>query len=310
MWAAAQLAPPFESACSAPPRRPQRRPATDYEKQDKIGEGTFGTVHRAVVVATGKVVAIKKLKKTQGTDVATLREIMLLQELRHPNVVELVEVYVHKAQISLVFEFCATDLEAVIKDRTKVLDNTTIRSYLRGTLCGLAHCHANWILHRDMKPGNVLLDSAGEVKLADFGLARFCGSPERKFTGQVVTRWYRAPELLFGAKFYGPSVDLWSVGCILAELLQRVPFFPGTSDIDQLSKVFSTLGTPNTSDWPNVSSLPDYVAFEPTVGTPLSSIFGAAGPDAVSLLQALLTFCPAKRITAEDALQHPFCSGS
>jgi cyclin-dependent kinase 7 len=205
-------------------------PYEDYEKQGHLGEGTFGVVTKAVRRAGGEVVAIKKLRSRaakEGTELATLREIMLLHELKHPNVCELMEVYVHNGAISLVFEFCSTDLEVLIKDRDWRIDPARVKGYMLGTLRGLAFCHASWVLHRDMKPGNLLISPSGVVKLADFGLARLFGSPERKLTGQVVTRWYRAPEVLFGAKFYGPPVDLWSVGCIFAELLTRVPYFPG-----------------------------------------------------------------------------------
>ena len=176
---------------------------------------------RALRHETGETVAIKKIRtraSKTGTDLSTLREIMLLHELQHRHVITLHEVYVHNNSLNLVFEFCTTDLEHVIKDKKMVLTKPHIKAYLQGTFRGLAYCHASWVLHRDLKPGNLLLTADGVVKLADFGLARAFGSPDRKFTGQVVTRWYRAPELLFGAKFYGSPVDLWSVGCILMEL--------------------------------------------------------------------------------------------
>lgn len=292
-------------------------PAASYEKGVWIGEGAFGVVTKAKQSSTGRTVAIKKLRTpkgshTRGADLATLREIMLLQEIRHANVIELIEVYCHNQSISLVFEFCVTDLEHVIKDSTKfpVLELKDIQGYLLGCMRGLAHCHANWILHRDLKPGNLLLDAHGVVKLADFGLARFFASPERKYTGQVVTRWYRAPEILFGAKFYGPAIDMWSVGLILAELLLRIPLIPGTSDIDQLSRIFTAFGTPDETSWPGVSSLPDYIPFQPSPPTPIKSMFQAATNETISLLQGLLTLNPGERITAEKALQHRFFKGS
>ena len=285
-------------------------PVADYEKQGVLGEGTFGVVTKAVHSQTRAVVAIKKLRSRafskEGTGVATLREIMLLQELRHENVIDLIEVFVHHGAISLVFEYCTADLEAVIKDREVLLDPPRIKGYLLGTLRGLAHCHESWVLHRDLKPGNLLLTPDGDVKLADFGLARLFGSPERKYTGQVVTRWYRAPEILFGAKFYGPSVDLWSVGCIFAELLTRVPYFPGETDIAQLSKVFTVLGTPTEESWPGVSSLPDYIGFKPQEPTPLRSLFSAASEAALDLLGQLLTLNPGARISAPAALEHSY----
>jgi len=279
--------------------------AADYEKLGVVGEGTFGVVSRARQRSSGRVVAIKKIRSRglkNGTDLATLREVMLLNELHCPYVIELTEVYTHNSNLHLVFEFCEIDLEHVIKDKTMPLDAARIKGYLRDTLRGLGFCHSNWVIHRDLKPGNLLLSAEGVVKLADFGLARFFGSPNRKFTGQVVTRWYRPPELLFGAKFYGSSVDIWSVGCIFAELLLRAPLFPGSSDIDQLSRIFTALGTPDAESWPGVTSLPDYVPFQPVPGTPLASIFTAATPDAHELLSQLLTYSPTSRATAEQAL--------
>ena len=285
-------------------------PASDYERQKLIGEGTFGKVHKAVVTATGEIVAIKKLIKTmsskEGAELSMLREIMLLQELKHENVIDLIEVFVHHGSISLVFEFCDADLEAVIKDSSRHLSIAQVKGYLLGTLRGVAFCHANWVLHRDLKPGNLLLTSSGGIKVADFGLARFFGSPERRYTGQVVTRWYRAPELLFGAKFYGPSVDLWSVGCIFAELLLRAPYFPGNSDIEQLSRIFTGLGTPTEETWPGVTALPDYIPFHPQPGKPLREVFSAASDEALDLLQQLLTLHPGARIRASAALDHAY----
>lgn len=284
-------------------------PASDYRKLENLGEGTFGVVTKAEKSDTGEIYAIKKIRgraSKTGQDQPTLREIMLLQELRHDNVIRLQEVYVHNGNLNLVFEFCRTDLERVIQDKAMVLDAARIKAYVLGTLRGLAYCHESWVLHRDMKPGNLLLSEDGVVKLADFGLARVFGSPDRKFTGQVVTRWYRAPEILFGAKFYGSAVDLWSVGCIFAELMLRVPYFPGTSDIDQLARVFTALGTPDESTWPGLTSLPDYVAFQPVPGTPFRDVFTAADDESLSLLAKLLTFSPSERVSAADALKHPY----
>ena len=282
-----------------------------YERQNLLGEGTFGRVYRARQLATDRVVAIKKLLNSrnakEGTTLSTLREIMLLQELKHEHVIDMVEAFAHNGNIHLVFEFCATDLEAVIKDTARYeLDAAKVKGYLQGTLRGVAHLHSAWVMHRDLKPGNLFLTPEGVVKVGDFGLARFYGSPERRYTGQVVTRWYRAPEILFGAKFYGTSIDVWSVGAVFAELLLRVPYFPGNSDIEQLSCIFTARGTPTEETWPGVSSLPDYIAFQPQKGQPLRELFTAASDDALALLHACLTLCPGERITAKAALQHAY----
>ncbi|KAG9488161.1 hypothetical protein GDO78_007781 [Eleutherodactylus coqui] len=190
-----------------------------------------------------------------GINRTALREIKLLQELSHPNIIGLLDAFGHKSNISLVFDFMETDLEAIIRDTSLVLTPAHIKSYMLMTLQGLEYLHHLWILHRDLKPNNLLLDENGVLKLADFGLAKSFGSPNRVYTHQVVTRWYRSPELLFGARMYGVGVDMWAVGCILAELLLRVPFLPGDSDLDQLTKIFETLGTPTEEQWP-VSILP------------------------------------------------------
>ncbi|XP_043441505.1 cyclin-dependent kinase 7 isoform X5 [Prionailurus bengalensis] len=185
-----------------------------------------------------------------GINRTALREIKLLQELSHPNIIGLLDAFGHKSNISLVFDFMETDLEVIIKDNSLVLTPSHIKAYMLMTLQGLEYLHQHWILHRDLKPNNLLLDENGVLKLADFGLAKSFGSPNRAYTHQVVTRWYRAPELLFGARMYGVGVDMWAVGCILAELLLRVPFLPGDSDLDQLTRIFETLGTPTEEQWP------------------------------------------------------------
>lgn len=148
------------------------------------------------------------------------------------------DVFGYKSNVSLVFDFMDTDLEVIIKDSNIVLTAANIKAYMIQTLQGLDYLHFNWILHRDLKPNNLLVNSEGVLKIGDFGLAKFFGSPNRINTHQVVTRWYRAPELLYGARLYGTAIDMWAVGCILAELLLRVPFLPGESDLDQLTRIF------------------------------------------------------------------------
>ncbi|XP_036264738.1 cyclin-dependent kinase 7 isoform X5 [Pipistrellus kuhlii] len=251
--------------------------AKRYEKLDFLGEGQFATVYKARDKNTNQIVAIKKIKlghrseAKDGINRTALREIKLLQELSHPNIIGLLDAFGHKSNISLVFDFMETDLE-------------------------------------DLKPNNLLLDENGVLKLADFGLAKSFGSPNRAYTHQVVTRWYRAPELLFGARMYGVGVDMWAVGCILAELLLRVPFLPGDSDLDQLTRIFETLGTPTEEQWPDMCSLPDFVTFKSFPGVPLPHIFSAAGDDLLALIQGLFLFNPCTRITATQALKTKYFS--
>ena len=224
-----------------------------YIKGAALGEGTFGVVTKAEDTVTHKIVAIKKIrlgKYKEGVNFTAIREIKLLQELRHPHVIELVDCFPHKRNLNLVFECCESDLEAVIKDKFLNLGTNAVKSYLQMTLKAVAYCHASWVLHRDLKPNNLLIAPNGALKLADFGLARVFGSPNRKFTHQVFARWYRAPELLADCKGYGKALDVWAVGCIMAELLSRTPFLPGSSDIDQLGRTYAALGTPTELTWP------------------------------------------------------------
>jgi len=281
-----------------------------YEKIDFLGEGQFATVYKAKDTQDdNKIVAVKKIKVGQRSEAAdginrtALREIKLLQELKHENIIGLVDVFGHKSNISLVYEFCDTDLELIIKDSSLVLQRGHVKSYMMQTLKGLEYLHANWILHRDMKPNNLLIDTKGVLKIADFGLAKLYGSPSRVYTHQVVTRWYRCPELLFGARNYGVGVDIWAAGCILAELLLRVPFFPGESDLEQLAKIFQVRGTPTKDTWPGLTDLPDYIAYETYAAQPLRGIFTAAGDDLLLLLERLLSLNPLTRCTAGEALQ-------
>ncbi|KAL1765958.1 cyclin-dependent kinase 7 [Sigmodon hispidus] len=264
--------------------------AKRYEKLDFLGVGQFATVYKARDKNTNQIVAIKKIKlghrseAKDGINRTALREIKLLQDLSHPNIIGLLDAFGHKSNISLVFDFMETDLE------------------------GLEYLHQHWILHRDLKPNNLLLDENGVLKLADFGLAKSFGSPNRAYTHQVVTRWYRAPELLFGARMYGVGVDMWAVGCILAELLLRVPFLPGDSDLDQLTRIFETLGTPTEEQWPDMCSLPDYVTLKSFPGIPLQHIFIAAGDDLLDLIQGLFLFNSCTRITVSQTLKTKYFS--
>nr|P51953.1 RecName: Full=Cyclin-dependent kinase 7; AltName: Full=40 kDa protein kinase; AltName: Full=CDC2/CDK2,4-activating kinase; AltName: Full=Cell division protein kinase 7; AltName: Full=P40 MO15 [Carassius auratus]BAA07611.1 MO15/cdk7 kinase [Carassius auratus]prf//2003216A cdc2-related protein p40 MO15 [Carassius auratus] len=284
-----------------------------YEKLDFLGEGQFATVYKARDKTTNTIVAIKKIKVGHRTEAkdginrTALREIKLLQELSHPNIIGLLDAFGHKSNISLLC-FMETDLEVIIKDTSLVLTPANIKAYILMSLQGLEYMHNHWILHRDLKPNNLLLDENGVLKLADFGLAKAFGSPNRVYTHQVVTRWYRAPELLFGARMYGVGVDMWAVGSILAELLLRVPFLAGDSDLDQLTGIFEALGTPTEETWPGMSNLPDYVSFKLFPGTPLEHIFSAAGDDLLELLKGLFTFNPCTRTTASQALKMRYFS--
>ncbi|KAH7549377.1 hypothetical protein ACOSP7_025873 [Xanthoceras sorbifolium] len=290
-----------------------KKVADRYLKREVLGEGTYGVVYKAIDTKTGQTVAIKKIrlgKQKEGVNFTALREIKLLKELKDPNIIELIDAFPHKGNLHLVFEFMETDLETVIRNTNIFLSPADIKSYMQMTLKGLAFCHKKWVLHRDMKPNNLLIGPHGQLKLADFGLARIFGSPDRKFTHQVFARWYRAPELLFGAKQYGAGVDVWAAGCIFAELLNRRPFLQGTSDIDQLGKIFAALGTATASQWPDLAYLPDYVEYQYVAAPPLRSLFPTASDDALDLLSKMLTYDPKARITAQQALEHRYFSSA
>ncbi|KXJ74709.1 cyclin-dependent kinase 7 [Aedes albopictus] len=285
-----------------------------YEKIDFLGEGQFATVYKARDVETSEIVAVKKIKignreeAADGINRTALREIKLLHELHHENIIGLLDVFGHKSNVSLVFDFMDTDLEIIIKDPKILLTPANIKSYMIQTLKGLEYLHHHWILHRDLKPNNLLISGSGILKIGDFGLAKFFASPNRMNTNQVVTRWYRCPELLFGARQYGTGVDIWAVGCILAELLLRVPFLPGESDLDQLTRIFQVMGTPTDENWPDVKSLPDFVQYKLFPPIPLRDIFTAASDDLLDLANKLLALFPLNRCTCTEALKMPYFS--
>ncbi|XP_022889811.1 cyclin-dependent kinase D-1-like [Olea europaea var. sylvestris] len=288
-----------------------KKVADRYLKREMLGEGTYGVVYKAIDTKTEQTVAIKKIrlgKQKEGVNFTALREIKLLKELNDPNIIKLIDAFPHKGNLHLVFEFMETDLEAVIRDRNIVLSPADIKSFLQMTLKGLAFCHKKWVLHRDMKPNNLLIGADGQLKLADFGLARIFGSPDRRLTHQVFARWYRAPELLFGAKQYGPGVDVWAAACIFAELLLRRPFLQGNSDIDQLGKIFAALGTPKPPQWQDMIYLPDYVEYQYVPGQSISALFPMASDDALDLLSKMFTYDPKARISAQRALEHRYFS--
>lgn len=280
-----------------------------WAKDQKIGEGTYAVVYRGREMATGRKVAIKKIKMGQfkdGLDMSALREVKYLRELKHQNVIELLDVFSSKKNLNLVLEFLETDLELVIKDRSLVFLPADIKSWIAMTFRGLEFCHRNFILHRDLKPNNLLIAADGQLKIADFGLARDAADPGYKMTCQVITRWYRPPELLFGCRYYSSAVDVWSVGCIFAELMLRTPYLPGESDMDQLRTTFRALGTPTEEDWPGHTKLPDYVTVGQFPRTPLRDLFTAASADCLNLLSKCLIYEPRRRISAKDALNHPY----
>jgi cyclin-dependent kinase len=313
-----------------------------YKKIEKIGEGTYGVVYKAIRVPidetmnngsnksqqkqqqqnnNGELVAVKKIRldnENEGVPCTAIREIALLKELnQHPNIVQLLDVIHSEKKLTLVFEYLDQgDLRTYMNMFGKpYLPYPTVVSFMYQLLKGLANCHAKGILHRDLKPQNLLINKNGELKLADFGLARAFGIPVKKLTHEVVTLWYRSPDVLLGNHNYGPDIDIWSVGCIFVEMMNGSPLFAGESEEIQLLKIFKVLGTPTTQTWPGIVDMPNYDML--SKGAELANVFYPAiplenvckrfsnHPEALDLAQKMLRIDPALRISAADALNHP-----
>ncbi|KAG0198157.1 Cyclin-dependent kinase 3 [Mortierella sp. GBA30] len=285
-----------------------------YQKMEKIGEGTYGVVYKATEKETGRTVALKKIRlenEDEGVPSTAIREISLLKELRHDNVVQLLDIVHDDTKLYLVFEFLDLDLkkymDGVYNATGTGLPMDQVKRYLFQMILGIEFCHSRRILHRDLKPQNLLIDDKQNLKLADFGLARAFGIPLRTYTHEVITLWYRAPEILLGSRHYSTAVDMWSIGCIFAEMITKRPLFPGDSEIDELFRIFKSRGTPNDNIWPGVSMLKDWKASFPQWDRqPLEPLLPTLSPEGIDLLTQMIEYDPARRISAKRALQHPF----
>ncbi|CAB3407555.1 unnamed protein product [Caenorhabditis bovis] len=291
----------------------------DFLKLEKIGEGTYGVVYKGRNKKTNAMVAMKKIRlesEDEGVPSTAVREISLLKELQHPNVVGLEAIIMQENRLYLIFEFLSSDLKRYMDQLKKdeYLDKATVQSYLFQILQGMCFCHQRRVIHRDLKPQNLLVDAKGAIKLADFGLARAIGIPIRVYTHEVVTLWYRAPEVLLGAQRYSMGVDMWSIGCIFAEMITKKPLFQGDSEIDELFRIFRVLGTPTELEWNGVESLPDY---KPTFPKWRENYLAEKFIDkktgkkmiddnGFDLLQCFLIYDPNDRISSKKALVHPY----
>merc|ERR1719384_1691324 len=295
-----------------------------YEKQAKIGQGTFGEVFKARDRKNKhKVVALKKVlmeNEKEGFPITALREIRILQLLRHENIVNLIEICRtkatqfnrHKSTFYLVFDFCEHDLAGLLSNFNVKFSLGEIKKVMQQLLNGLYYIHSNKIIHRDMKAANVLITKQGILKLADFGLARAIsinknGQPNR-YTNRVVTLWYRPPELLLGERNYGPAVDMWGAGCIMAEMWTRSPIMQGNTDQHQLTLIAQLCGAISPEVWPNVESLDLFNRVEIPRGVKrrVKERLKPYVKDqyACDLIDKLLSLDPSKRLDADNALNH------
>ncbi|KAK2181393.1 hypothetical protein NP493_400g00008 [Ridgeia piscesae] len=258
-----------------------------YEKLEKIGEGTYGTVFKAKNRETQEIIALKRVRlddDDEGVPSSALREICLLKELKHKNIVRLYDVLHSEKKLTLVFEYCDQDLKKYFDSCNGEIDPDVVKSFLYQLLRGLAFCHCHNVLHRDLKPQNLLINKNGELKLADFGLARAFGIPVRCYSAEVVTLWYRPPDVLFGAKLYSTSIDMWSAGCIFA-------------------------GTPSEETWSGLTQLPEYKPYPVyNVQTNWQQVVPNLPTKGRDLLLSLLVCNPGRRISAEEGMQHAYFS--
>uniref|UniRef100_UPI00398E90B8 cyclin-dependent kinase-like 1 isoform X2 n=1 Tax=Pristiophorus japonicus TaxID=55135 RepID=UPI00398E90B8 len=216
-----------------------------YEKLGKIGEGSYGVVFRCRNKDTGQIVAIKKFVESEDDPLIkkiAMREIRMLKQLKHVNLVNLLEVFRRKRKLHLVFEYCDHTVLNELDKYPRGVAEAQVKSIVRQTLQAVNFCHKHNCIHRDVKPENILITKHGVIKLCDFGFARILTGPGDDYTDYVATRWYRAPELLVGDTQYGPPVDVWAIGCVFAELISGNPLWPGRSDVDQLYLIRRTLG--------------------------------------------------------------------
>lgn len=290
------------------------RDVSEFEFMAKLGTGTYGIVSKVRDKKSRKEYAMKGIKMDDAKDgfpLQSLREIKTLWACKHPNVVSLEEVLVGNggANVYLLMEYVENDVFTLMEARERAFTVSETKCLLQQLLAAVAHLHSNWVVHRDIKPANLLMSNEGVLKLADFGLAREFGSPQEVLTAGVVTLRYRAPEVLLGGE-YGTPVDVWSCACIFAEFLTKQSLFAGHGEFEQIDKIFKLLGSPNERIWPGFSKLPAMKGFR-FVEQPYSMLkktLPMLSENGLKLLKAMLVYDPSRRISAQEALHHPYFS--
>ncbi|XP_030372737.1 cyclin-dependent kinase 20 [Scaptodrosophila lebanonensis] len=286
-----------------------------YKMLEKIGEGVHGCVFKALDLQRGnKEVAIKKValkNKFGNISLNTLREIKTLQLCKNEYILAILDIYPDLIGLSLVLEYMPDTLYGRLKSEANPLSRQQVRNFALMMLKGIAYLHEAGIMHRDIKPANLLISDTDVLKIADFGLARlhFPDEESRLYSPQVSTRWYRAPEILWGSQKYGPGMDMWAAGCVVAEMLRGVPLFAGTTDIEQLAIIIRTLGSPRLNEWPDLTSLPDYnkIGFPNSVGINWENLFPSCTHAVeINLVSNLVVYNPKNRLSAAEAAQHDY----
>lgn len=279
-----------------------------YSIIKEVGRGSFGSVFQAMDKQSGEVVAIKRLNQVFNSweECLSLREVKSLKKMHHSNIVKLKEIIGENNILYFVFEYMECNLYQLMETRTMPFSETEVREWCFQVFNGLAHMHECGYFHRDLKPENLLV-SGSTIKIADFGLAREIDSSS-PYSEYVTTRWYRAPEIMLAAPMYGPAVDMWAMGAIMAEMLTQTPLFAGKNQEHQMYRICSIIGSPTEVNWPYGIELATGMnyQFPQHSGVSLSLLMPSASNDAVSLIRSLCSWDPCKRPTVLEALQHPF----